>query len=72
MILNTRYESNPKATVCNGSEKFMSGKIHVLQKASAAKLYSAFVDILRNNEISLFYLIAERRILPYCFCQQSH
>ena len=38
MILTARYESNSKATVWNGSEKFMSVKTHVLKKASAAKL----------------------------------
>ena len=39
MILTTRYESNPEAIVWNGSEKFMSVKIHVLEKTSVAKLF---------------------------------
>ena len=39
MILTTRYEGNPKAIVWNGSEKFMSIKIHILEKASIAKLF---------------------------------
>ena len=33
MILTTRYENNSEATVWNGSEKFMSVKIHVLRKS---------------------------------------
>ena len=35
----TRNESNPKAIVWSGSEKFMSVKLHVLKKTSAAKLF---------------------------------
>ena len=50
MILTTRPKSNPKTGTRNGSEKLMSIKIHVLKKASVAKLYIAFVDILRSNE----------------------
>ena len=38
MILITRYESNPKATVWDGSEKLMSVKTHVLKKPPAAKI----------------------------------
>ena len=38
MILTNRYESNPKAIVWNGSEKFMPVKIHIL-KMSVAKLF---------------------------------
>ena len=40
MILTTRDESNPKATVWNSSEKFMSVNIHALKIAAVAKLYS--------------------------------
>ena len=50
IVLTARYESNPKAIVWNSSEKLMSVKIHALKKASVAKLYIAFVDILRSNE----------------------
>ena len=39
MILTTKYESNPKAIVWDGSEKFMPVKIHVLKKTSVAKLF---------------------------------
>ena len=44
MILSTRYENNPKATVWNGSEKFMSLWKHLLQSFTVA-----FEDILPNN-----------------------
>ena len=39
MILTARYESNPKAIVWNGSEKFMSVKIHGFEKKSVAKIF---------------------------------
>ena len=39
MILTTRYEKNPKAIVWNGSEEFISVRIHVLKKASVPKLF---------------------------------
>ena len=39
MILTASYESNPKAIVWNGSEKFMSVKVHILKKTSVAKLF---------------------------------
>ena len=64
MILNTRNESNPEKTAWNGSEKFMSVKIHVLTKASIAKLYSGSRRYFaKQREIGLLYLITESRIL---------
>ena len=39
MILTTRYERNPKTVFWENSEKFMSVKVHVLKKASVAKLF---------------------------------
>ena len=50
MILTKRYESNLKATVWHGSEKFISVKIHVLKEASVASSKVTFVDILQNDE----------------------
>ena len=41
MILTTRYESNPKATAWNGTEKSMSLKKHLNSTVS-------FVDIFQN------------------------
>ena len=45
MILTTRHESDPKGTVWNGSEKFMS-----LKKDLLPNFAMAFADIVRNNE----------------------
>ena len=56
------------ATVWNGSEKFMSVKIHVFKKAPVAKLYSDIrIYFAKQREIGLFYLIAESGILQFCF-----
>ena len=64
MILTTRDESNPKATVWNSSEKFMSVNIHVLEIASVAKLCSGIRRyFVEQRKIGLFYVIAEIRIL---------
>ena len=41
MILATRDGSNPKATLWNSFENFMSVKTHFLKIASVAKLYSS-------------------------------
>ena len=65
MILIIRDESNPKATVF---EQFW--KIHICKIASVAKLYSGIRRYFSKQEICLFYLIAESRILQYCLCQQ--
>ena len=73
MILTTRYESNPKAIVWNGSEISMSVKIHVPKKASVVKLYGDFRRYFaKQREIGLLYLIAESTILQSCFCQQLY
>ena len=76
MILTIRFENNPKVTFWNvlkGSEKFMSINNYVLKKASVAKLYS---DIRRyfakQQEIGLFYLIVESRIMQFYFCQRRY
>ena len=54
-------------------ESSMSVKIHVLDKAAAAKLYNSIRRYFaKQREIGLFYLIAEIRIFQYCFCQQSY
>ena len=45
MILLNRNESNPKATVWNGSEKFMP-----LNKYLLPNFKVAFVNILQNNQ----------------------
>ena len=41
IILTTSYKSNPKETVWNVSEKFISVKIDILKKVPAAKFHSA-------------------------------
>ena len=56
MILTISYESNPKAAVWNGPEKFMFVEIHFLKKTSVAKFYIAFAGILRNNEKLVSYI----------------
>ena len=59
-----RDKSNPKASVWNSSEKFMSVKIHVFKVASVAKLYSGICRYFaKHQEICLFFLTAESRIL---------
>ena len=57
MILTTKYESNPKATVLNGSEKSMSVNIHVFKKTSSVKLYSDICTYMaKRREIGVFCL----------------
>ena len=59
-----RDESNPKASLWNSSEKFMSVKIHVFKIASLAKGYSGIRRYFaKHQEICLFFLTAESRIL---------
>ena len=59
-----RDKSNPKASVWNSSEKFMSVKIHVFKVASVAKLYSGVRRYFaKHQEICLFFLTVESRIL---------
>ena len=59
-----RDKRNPKVSVWNSSEKFMSIKIHVFKIASAAKLYSGIRRYFaKHQEICLFFLTAESRIL---------
>ena len=58
MILTTKCESNPKATVLNGSEKSMHVNIHDFKKASSAKLYSDICTYMaKQREIGVFCLI---------------
>ena len=65
VILTTRYKSNPKSTVWNGSEKLMSVKIYVHKKASVAKIYSGIRKyFVKQREICVFYLRPESRKLP--------
>ena len=61
MILVTRYKSKPKIALWNSSKKFMSVKIHVLNKASAVKLLHWIRRYFaKQREINgLFYFIAE-------------
>ena len=72
MILTTRYESNPKATFWNGSEKFMPVKIHFLKNISVAKIYSDIGRYFSKQRETGPYLKAESRILQFCFCQQPY
>ena len=72
MILTVRYESNPKGTVWNGSEKFMSLKKHL------SPIYTVpFADILRKNEkwsflfkknIAILFLSAALSYLMHVYC----
>ena len=67
LILTAIYESNPKATIWNRSEKFMS-----LKKASASETYGSIRRYFaKQQEIDLFSLIAESRIMQHCFRQQA-
>ena len=56
MIYITRYESKRKSTVWNGFKKLISLKIHVLKKASVAKLYNGirryFVKLNYRNKLA--------------------
>ena len=64
MILTTRDESNPKTTVWNSSEKFMSVNIPVLKISSVAKLYSGICRYFaKQQKIGLFFLTGQSRIL---------
>ena len=73
MILTTRYESNPEATVWNDSEKFMSVKNHILKKHLLPNFTSGIRrEFAEQREIGLFCLLAESRILQSYFCQQPH
>ena len=62
-----------KATFWNGSEKLMSVKIHVIKKTYVVKLYSGIHRYFaKQRKIGIIYLVAESRILQYCFCQQPY
>ena len=63
----------PKATVWNDSGKINFVKIHVLKKASVAKIYNSLRRYFAKlREIVLFYLTAESKILQSCFCRQTY
>ena len=66
MILTTKYESKLKVTVSNGSEKLMSVKIHVLKKASVAKLYNGIHRYSAKRNIAILCLSAAALILKAC------
>ena len=55
------------------SEKFMSVKIHIFKNASVVKLYSGICRYFAKHlKIGLIYLIAERIIFQYSFCQKPY
>ena len=74
IILTTRYESNLKVTVWNGSEKFMSVKIHVLKKASVPpwkfpwfpKIYSGIRRYSLKQIIAILFLSEALLIRKIC------